>query len=147
MLVILFGGAGTSVGQWLARPALVATGLISYSLYLWHQPLLAFGRVAANGPLSLIERLALVGAAGPLAVMSWVWIERPFRNRRRIGNRAVWASAALFTAACALVGWVGFKSDGLDDLKLGLLSADVRPFVIDRPRELARREPGLGSQR
>jgi hypothetical protein len=59
----------------------VGIGLISYSLYLWHWPLLALGAYWAMRPLTAWEGTALVALAVPLSVFSWWAIERPFRNR------------------------------------------------------------------
>jgi peptidoglycan/LPS O-acetylase OafA/YrhL len=71
----------TSVGKILAWPPLVYIGLISYSLYLWHWPLLAFGRYLVPGPLSVGERglLLLIGLV--LAALSLKFVETPFRQR------------------------------------------------------------------
>ena len=58
-----------------------AIGLISYSLYLWHWPLLAFANYLHQGLPSLSTRVAAVCAAAILAVVSWRIVETPFRDK------------------------------------------------------------------
>jgi peptidoglycan/LPS O-acetylase OafA/YrhL len=94
----------TTVGRVLSVRPLVLVGLLSYSLYLWHWPLLAFARVRALAPPSVAERAALLVVALLLATLSWRLVERPFRARRVARTSrafATWASAAL---AATLVG-------------------------------------------
>jgi peptidoglycan/LPS O-acetylase OafA/YrhL len=67
----------------LASRPLVAVGLISYSWYLWHWPLLALLRICAAGPVPPALLIAVgVGSIVP-AWLCWRWIERPFRHPRR----------------------------------------------------------------
>jgi hypothetical protein len=79
MLLIWCAGGG-DIGTLLlsARPV-VALGLISYSLYLWHQPLFAFARIHAVDDVQQQTYLALMAAAILLAAASYRWIEQPFR--------------------------------------------------------------------
>jgi peptidoglycan/LPS O-acetylase OafA/YrhL len=84
----------SSVLSW--RP-LVFVGLISYSLYLWHWPMLAFARYWAVAPLPWHLRGLLMLAALGLAVLSWRYVECPLRQRRVLRSRR-----ALFTAAGAV---------------------------------------------
>lgn len=112
-LLLLFGREGTWVGKRLATPALVQTGLISYSLYLWHLPLLAFAWLAKGEPLSVIERVTLLAATFPIAYASWALVETPFRDRRRVSTRVAWLGAAIFTIAATAVGLAGYlRPDG-----------------------------------
>ena len=79
----------TVSGRLLAWRPLVGIGLISYSLYLWHWPVLVFwhyGWVNLS-ELSLIEKLWPVIVSGILAVASWRWIELPFRKKRIATSR------------------------------------------------------------
>jgi peptidoglycan/LPS O-acetylase OafA/YrhL len=100
----------------LATRPLIALGLISYSFYLWHWPLLAGYRYAAYGPLPLGMRLAMVSAALVLACLSWRFVEQPFRKRGLVRTRsaAFRLSAAtialLLIASATLWGFHGFKS-------------------------------------
>lgn len=90
------------------RPA-VAVGLISYSLYLWHWPLLALARYLATPASPSPGVLAgCVVAAFALAAASWRFVERPARAAGRGSRRVVFASAAAVLGALALVG-VGLK--------------------------------------
>src|SRR5882724_53425 len=75
-LLILANGridskAPTVIGRILSIRAVVFIGLISYSLYLWHWPLLAFSRYRAYAPLTVGNRIAIVAVGFALAVLSW----------------------------------------------------------------------------
>jgi peptidoglycan/LPS O-acetylase OafA/YrhL len=93
--------AGRSVRVLEARP-LVYVGLISYSLYLWHWPLLALDKAA--GGSSQVVRLELVGIAFVLAILSYRYVETPFRRMRTSPRRAV----AVGVACAALIAATGF---------------------------------------
>ena len=82
-LLILIGATGSStVHRVLGSRVLVAVGVISYSLYLWHWPVLAFLRVYSAGPdLSAALAIAAVCLSTLMAYLSWRYVERPFRIR------------------------------------------------------------------
>jgi peptidoglycan/LPS O-acetylase OafA/YrhL len=106
--MILHLRTGSSrVSRWLTWPPLMFVGLISYSLYLWHWPLLAFARyVLGTGPLPLLVQLGVIFAAAVLAVVSWSFIEQPFRGgrftRKQIFRFAVAAMAVLIAAPAGI---------------------------------------------
>ena len=82
-LVILAGTGGRSLGgRVLGSPPVAFTGLISYSLYLWHWPPLVLAGAYLARPLTVPEGLLVLVATVPVAVASWRWIERPFRGER-----------------------------------------------------------------
>jgi len=96
-IIILANGSNrTLVGSLLSARPLVFIGLSSYSLYLWHWPLLAFSNYLALVPPSLGIRFAIVAAGCLLGVVSWKYVETPFR-RRRVGRSR--KSMFAFTAA------------------------------------------------
>ena len=80
-----------------ARPV-VAVGLISYSLYLWHWPVFVFGRYLLERPFTLAESVGLVGLGLLLGYASWRYVE-PMRNWS-VPRTAIFAAAGL----CILVG-------------------------------------------
>ena len=81
-LVILFAGPATVAGRVLALPPMVWVGLISYSAYLWHQPLMAFARHLSLEKLTPLEQIALPLASFALAVITYRYVETPFRKFR-----------------------------------------------------------------
>ena len=78
---VVVGGDRRGPARWLLSLApLRWFGRISYSLYLWHWPLLVLPVLALGRELALDERLALAGIAIAVATASWRWIEEPFRR-------------------------------------------------------------------
>jgi peptidoglycan/LPS O-acetylase OafA/YrhL len=100
--------------RWLSFRPLVFTGVISYSLYLWHVPVLTFAEYYNIWPLEP-RRMALVLAAiYLLAAASWRYVEAPIRTRALLRSDAAFLpSAAGATAAIALLGAFLGNSDGL----------------------------------
>lgn len=96
---VLHMAPGTMAGRLLSAPPLVYAGLISYSLYLWHWPVIVFRRYvtldAGFSPLDTGQVAAVVAVSLGLAVVSHHVIERPFRNRRFFSTRQVFAGAAV----------------------------------------------------
>lgn len=85
VLVLLFARTGTVVAAILSWRPLVGIGMISYSAYLWHQPIFALARIRAYDPPSrpLMVGLSLLALA--LAALSWRFVERPFRQKNGAG--------------------------------------------------------------
>jgi peptidoglycan/LPS O-acetylase OafA/YrhL len=111
-LIILCARRGTWVGAVLASRPLVAVGLISYSAYLWHQPVFAFARnssLVAPAPLTM---LALTGLSLGLAWLSWRFVERAFRDRRRVSRGQIWRYGALASVMFIGFGVSGFLGNG-----------------------------------
>lgn len=95
---------GSRVARVLGARPLVAIGLISYSLYLWHWPLIVFGNYYLLGPYRFV-RLAMVLLAFPLAWLSWRYIELPFRKPRLLlSRRTLFLSALGASGLLALYG-------------------------------------------
>ena len=115
-LVLLCARAGTRTAALLSTRPLVGLGLISYSLYLWHQPLFAFARIRLIDAPSTSIMLALTGLSLVLAVLSWHYVELPFRRRTRPllpGKRALFRASGVAAAALVLLGVAGDLADGL----------------------------------
>lgn len=94
---------GTSAGRLLSLPPLVGIGLISYSLYLWHWPLIVFTEYATDMPVAGATRIAVIGASLLAAILSWRFVERPFRDSRRVPARRIFLLTGLSMAALCLL--------------------------------------------
>ena len=88
-LVIAGGaaGAGTLPVRLLTLAPMRFLGRISYSLYLWHWPILVLPAAAIDGNLPLVARLALVGVSVAVATASQRWVEDPIRRGRFVGRK------------------------------------------------------------
>ena len=112
--LILFGteAQGSRVARLLAVRPLVAIGLISYSLYLWHWPLMVFGGYYAPEPYGPI-RIAMGLIAFPVAWLSWRYVELPFRKPRQLLSRhTLFIAAAAASGALALYGAAIYRANG-----------------------------------
>ena len=104
VLVILFGARETLVARLLGTRVLVGLGLISYSAYLWHQPVFAFARIRLGENLPWTAYVLLIGLSFGLAVFSWKFVETPFRKPRMlIGSRTVLFSSTAAVIVCFCV--------------------------------------------
>ena len=93
----------------------VFIGRISYSLYLFHWPLLALATHQLDRTLTTAEALAIVAASLGLAVVSWKYVEQPFRahsGRAWGSNRQFIVAGASAAAALVLVGNAIHKQGG-----------------------------------
>ncbi len=114
-LIIGFGHRDTWVGSLLSRRWLVAIGLVSYSAYLWHQPLFAFARLYQPNEPDTGVLAALCLAALALAGLSWRFVEQPFRDRRRVSRRAIFGFAAAGSLALIAIGATLHLNHGFAD--------------------------------
>ena len=113
--LILFASPETAVGRILSSRPFVAVGLISYSAYLWHQPLFALARAGAQDAPEWATMAGLAGLTYALAAVTWALVEQPFRRpeKRLLQNRRpLFIAAGAGTALFVLLGAVGVISDG-----------------------------------
>jgi peptidoglycan/LPS O-acetylase OafA/YrhL len=111
--IILFTREGGAVYWILSRRPVVFVGLLSYSIYLWHQPVFAFLRAVSVEKPSWYIFLLLVIPIVLLAYLSWRFVERPVRDRRKIDARAVVGASACLAISFTVAGLVLNSSYGL----------------------------------
>ncbi|MGB6222638.1 MAG: acyltransferase family protein [Haloferula sp.] len=75
------GGGQTLMGTLLSLPAVVLIGKLSYSLYLWHWPLIVFYRYYVVRPIHLGDHLLILILTFGLSWLTWRFVERPFRAK------------------------------------------------------------------
>ena len=96
----------------LSNKILVSIGLISYSLYLWHQPVFSFGHKVSD---SFIATLGLIVVALLFSVISWKYIETPFRNRNLIKDKYILPMAVSSLLVLASAGTIIVSNNGFSD--------------------------------
>lgn len=115
-LIILFTTPSTLVGRLLTTKIFVGIGLISYSAYLWHQPLFAFARHGNLADHSEILFFCLVFFSIVLAYCSWKFVEMPFRTSGFMSRRRTMSLAMVFMFVFVSFGYAGKKTNGFEQL-------------------------------
>ncbi|WP_293797184.1 acyltransferase family protein [uncultured Pantoea sp.] len=91
--IIVFSNADETTNKLLSIKPIVFIGAISYSLYLWHQPIFAFYRLSHSEVLSHIEVILLIGLSIVLAIVTYHLVENP--SRRAKGKKSIVVMASL----------------------------------------------------
>ena len=113
-MIIIFTDSTTYVGRFLSIKILVFIGLISYSLYLWHQPLFAFLRLKTIGPPSEYMIIAAIICTFVLTFFSWKYVERPFRNKTAFNRASIFQFSATSIALFLSIGLAGHFYKGFE---------------------------------
>ena len=134
--LIIWAGEENSVARILRATPFVFIGLISYSLYLWHWPLIVFTRLWVVGPLSLTLQIILTCLALGLAIVTWRFVETPFRRRdgRGLSPKAIYVAGGVGLGSLVVCGLMVVGLRGLpgripkDALALAAASSDSSPM-------------------
>jgi len=117
-LIIWTGGAQrnpTWVARMLMQPAVVLVGLMSYSLYLWHWPIMVFSHHWFLEKPDVWSKIVLVLASVLAAFTSWVLVEKPARHHASgLSRRLVFGLAGGAALACIGIGMVLWQNGFLN---------------------------------
>jgi len=113
VLLIAFSRPDNLVGRLFGWKPLTAIGLISYSTYLWHQPLFAFARIRMPESPTVLTYLILIVASLLLGYFTWRYIEMPFRNKKRISRKQIFVTSAVFVSLLMGVSFFGHTKSGV----------------------------------
>ena len=91
LLLLVFSNQNLIATALLRSKLFVWIGLISYSLYLWHQPIFAFARIRSFDEPSFVSMILLILFLIPLATLSFK-LERFFKNPKNVNNRIFYSS-------------------------------------------------------
>ncbi len=137
VLVILCARPDNLTGRLLGSRALVGIGLVSYSAYLWHQPLLAFSRYREHAGDSEIVGALLVLASLALAWLSWRFVERPFRTRSLIATASVMRLALMAGVGFIAFGVTGHLYDGFAQQRVSPVTQQLLATAVKHPNTRA----------
>ncbi len=140
-LVILFATENTFVAKFISNKIFVKIGLISYSLYLWHQPIFVFFRILYDKHPNELEKIFLISLTLVVSYATWKYIEKPFRNGALFTKKVIVLSTALPSLFFLTLGSYVYATNGIGkfysssaliDLYRTKIITDVRCHANDR---------------
>jgi peptidoglycan/LPS O-acetylase OafA/YrhL len=111
-LIILCVSPATLLGKVMGNRLLVGIGLVSYSAYLWHQPLFAFAKLRRLETPSQIFLTGLAFVAMLLAYVTWRFVETPFKDKTLFTRKKIFTLTASFSMSFFAIGLAGHLTDG-----------------------------------
>ena len=115
VLIIFFATQHTAVGKFVGNKAFVGVGLISYSAYLWHQPIFAFANIYTINQISLYLKAYLIILIAALSVLSTIYIETPFRKFNKLNRKLVLKICISVFFIFVVFGVCGYIKNGFPD--------------------------------
>jgi peptidoglycan/LPS O-acetylase OafA/YrhL len=103
-LILLCAIDGTVTNRILCNRVIVGVGLVSYSAYLYHQPIFVFTRYFTQSPLETGLLFSLFAVTFAAAFVSWRYIEKPFRNRQLVSRKVIFAGSGVIAASFIGIG-------------------------------------------
>ena len=113
-LILAFCSTDDLVGKMLSLKPIVGIGLISYSLYLWHFPIFAFGRIGSSNP-STYDKLEWLLLAFVLSIISYFLVERAFRNSKIVSIKLFLSVTLILIFSLVYVSYDFILKDGYKD--------------------------------
>lgn len=112
VLIIMFCSPGTVTHKILTFKPLVGVGLVSYSAYLWHQPIFAFIKhQTQSSPHWWVLSIACLLTMS-FAYLSWKYVEQPFRNREIITKKKLLVSMSGLGSLFLCLGLMADHNEG-----------------------------------
>jgi peptidoglycan/LPS O-acetylase OafA/YrhL len=119
MLLVLFAEKETLVAKLLGTKVFVGIGLISYSAYLWHQPILAYLRTISIGELVWTSALMMVPITFFFAVLTWKFVEQPFRKVGTFGRNKFLSLMIILSTLFVSIGLILHQTEGFSEAFYG----------------------------
>ena len=112
VLLIIYASPANFVGQILSWNLFVTIGLISYSLYLWHQPVFALLRYTMPEIVGVKIFICAIVFIFILSFCSWYFIENPFRKKGFLNRKTILIMSVSFGLFIVAVGITGVINNG-----------------------------------
>jgi peptidoglycan/LPS O-acetylase OafA/YrhL len=116
--ILIYNGIGDKLygaNKLLSKKPLVFIGIISYSLYLWHWPFVAFYEYTLFRPLNMLDSALIIVASFLTALVSWKYIEQPFRQSTtlRCSRIKLFTLSGLLMVTISLIAITIYRQDGM----------------------------------
>lgn len=114
--MVIISSHGTRSGRWLGGKTLVFVGGLSYSLYLWHWPLIAWFHNVDYGLSFYIQTAILLLLTAAISFLAWKYVEEPFRqNREKFSGKFVAMFTLGFAVFCISIGGYIYANSGMEN--------------------------------
>ena len=132
VLFIIYAESETLAARIISTKPFLGIGVISYSAYLWHQPLFAFTRIKlleqpSSALMAVLSLISLV-----LAYLSWQFVEKPFRNRKFLSGKIIFTSSSVGLCFFMALGILGYKE------KISPSLSEKQILLLETFREISR---------
>jgi peptidoglycan/LPS O-acetylase OafA/YrhL len=135
VLLILYADKSTIAAKILSTKLLVSIGLISYSAYLWHHPVFAFMRHLTLFELTGLHYVIAMLIIFSLSILSWRFIERPFRDKNLVSTKIVLISSVSALITMGVIGFLGHVKLGFPE-RFSLETQQIAKGSFDKnPRQ------------
>jgi peptidoglycan/LPS O-acetylase OafA/YrhL len=115
VLLVLYAEKETFVAKLLSIKVFVGIGLISYSAYLWHQPMLAYSKMISHGELVWANTLMIVLLTFLFATLSWKFVEQPFRRIDTVGRNKFLSLMIILSIFFTSTGLILHQTEGFSN--------------------------------
>lgn len=129
-LLISFMSKDGLANKILTNKALVATGLISYSLYLFHQPILALSRIYSFGQIDVYQTVICILATIILSILSYYLIEKPAKNRDKVKTKNFTVYCILVSFSLLMYGIILHVTLGFREHKITLMNSEAKSVFL-----------------
>jgi len=129
-LIILSQEKKDVIYKILTNKISILIGKMSYSLYLWHWPVLVYFRVYSKDPPLVFAKFILLLIIFILSFLTWKYIETPFRNKNKVSKKVIYYLTIIISVIFIGYGYMLHKTNGLqsriyNDKNMNLLKENI----------------------
>lgn len=117
-LLIAYSNKSNIAGKILGNNFITGIGTLSYSAYLWHQPIFSFYRLSISGQPEKLEFIILIFITMLLAYLTQKFIEVPFRKKNLVNQKTILLVWIIFSLTILITGIIGNATKGFLKLKM-----------------------------
>ena len=144
VLVMAFASAQNFVGRLLAWTPICYLGKISYSLYLWHWPVIVYAFILNQQRNFELPRYGVVGIILILSAASYHFIERPARHSKTWAIPVSILTLTSLAASAAICFWpIHYDLSAFSPVIWNGQLYDTSPMRDEKPLELGDRMFGI----
>lgn len=136
--IIIYSGMGEELhaaNRLLTFRPLVFVGLVSYSLYLWHWPFVAFYEYVLYRPMNLLDSTVIILVSFAMAILSWKYVEQPFRASSSLlrDRKKLFMLSGVMMIVTSMVAVIIYRQDGLPYRYFKMNTTYAVPEISEEP--------------